>query len=213
MATKAKKTAVGTPAAKRMTLELPSKTEFTLAMPGLEKMVLELATRAMEFEDRKRGGGADPREDKRLALEAVRITIEQDHQKLAWEEFKLRKAEFEARERQEQERREERRAEKEERQREQEKREREDAIARGEVYDVWLTAGGATKIQVIKVIREFTALGLKEAKDVVDACPCAVKETMLKNEAQRLLLALTQAGAGAEIHKATITTDNVRNLY
>jgi ribosomal protein L7/L12 len=208
MATKTKrakktKKAVRTPAAKRMMLELPSKVEFTLAMPGLEKMLLELATRAMEFEDRKHGGAGDPHEERRLQLQAVGMTIEQDRQKLAWEEFNLRKAEFEAREREHQQRREEMRAEKEEREREA----RERAIARGEAYDVWLMEVGVTKIAVIKVIREFTGLDLKSAKELSESCPCVVKKTLLVDAAARLQNALVNAGAKAEARKLSPTTD------
>lgn len=61
--------------------------------------------------------------------------------------------------------------------------------------DVELTDSGATKIAVIKVIKEALALGLKEAKDLVDAAPSMVKQGMKKEEAEELAKKLTDAGA------------------
>ncbi len=66
-------------------------------------------------------------------------------------------------------------------------------------FDVILTAPGDKKVQVIKVVREVTGLGLKEAKDVVDAAPKAVKEKISKDEAEALKTKLTDAGASVEI--------------
>jgi len=66
-------------------------------------------------------------------------------------------------------------------------------------FDVVLTAAGAQKIQVIKVVRELTSLGLKEAKDLVDAAPKAVLEKANKDDADKAKAALTDAGATVEI--------------
>lgn len=62
-------------------------------------------------------------------------------------------------------------------------------------FDVVLESAGANKIQVIKVVREATGLGLKEAKDVVDGAPKAVKEKVTKEEAEKLKGELEKAGA------------------
>ena len=62
-------------------------------------------------------------------------------------------------------------------------------------FDVILTGAGAQKIQVIKVVRELTSLGLKEAKDLVDAAPKAVLEKVNKEEAEKAKAALEGAGA------------------
>ena len=62
-------------------------------------------------------------------------------------------------------------------------------------FDVVLTEVGANKIQVIKAVRELTSLGLKEAKDVVDSAPKAVKEGVTKEEAQAAKAKLEEAGA------------------
>lgn len=66
-------------------------------------------------------------------------------------------------------------------------------------FDVVLKDAGATKIAVIKVVREATGLGLKEAKDLVDAAPKTVKEAMPKEDAEKLVEALKGAGAMAEL--------------
>lgn len=66
-------------------------------------------------------------------------------------------------------------------------------------FDVILTAAGAGKINVIKVVREITALGLKEAKDLVDGAPKAVKEGVSKDEAEAIKTKLTDAGATVEV--------------
>jgi large subunit ribosomal protein L7/L12 len=62
-----------------------------------------------------------------------------------------------------------------------------------------LTEVGANKIQVIKVVRELTGLGLKEAKDLVDAAPKAVKEGIAKAEGEKIAAALVEAGAKVEL--------------
>ena len=64
-------------------------------------------------------------------------------------------------------------------------------------FNVVLKDAGATKIAVIKAVREATGLGLKEAKDLVDAAPKTVKEAMPKEEAEKLVEALSAAGATA----------------
>jgi len=64
---------------------------------------------------------------------------------------------------------------------------------------VILTAVGANKIQVIKVVRELTSLGLKEAKDLVEGAPKPVKEGVSKEEAEAAKAKLAEAGATAEI--------------
>lgn len=66
-------------------------------------------------------------------------------------------------------------------------------------FDVMLTNCGATKIAVIKVVREATGLGLKEAKDLVDNAPKAVKEKITKDEAEALKAKLVEAGATVEV--------------
>jgi large subunit ribosomal protein L7/L12 len=66
-------------------------------------------------------------------------------------------------------------------------------------FDVILTSGGGQKIQVIKVVREVTGLGLKEAKDLVDGAPKAVKEGISKADAEDLKKKLEEAGATVEI--------------
>jgi large subunit ribosomal protein L7/L12 len=66
-------------------------------------------------------------------------------------------------------------------------------------FDVVLTAAGGQKIQVIKVVRAITGLGLKEAKDVVDSAPNAIKEGVPQDEADSLKAQLEEAGATVEI--------------
>jgi large subunit ribosomal protein L7/L12 len=66
-------------------------------------------------------------------------------------------------------------------------------------FDVILTDAGAQKIQVIKVVRELTSLGLKEAKDLVDAAPKPVLEKATKEAAEAAKAKLTEAGAGVEV--------------
>jgi len=66
-------------------------------------------------------------------------------------------------------------------------------------FDVVLAAAGANKIQVIKAIREITGLGLKEAKDLVEAAPKTVKEQVSKADAEEMKKKLTEAGATVEL--------------
>ena len=66
-------------------------------------------------------------------------------------------------------------------------------------FNVVLTAIGANKINVIKVVRELTSLGLKEAKDLVEAAPTNVKESVGKDEADQVKKKLEDVGAGVEV--------------
>ena len=66
-------------------------------------------------------------------------------------------------------------------------------------FDVILTSAGEKKINVIKVVREITGLGLKEAKDLVDGAPNPVKEKVMKDEADSIKAKLEEAGAGVEV--------------
>ena len=66
-------------------------------------------------------------------------------------------------------------------------------------FDVILSAAGEKKIQVIKVVRELTGLGLKEAKDLVDGAPMAVKEKIAKAEAADIRTKLEEVGAVVEV--------------
>jgi len=66
-------------------------------------------------------------------------------------------------------------------------------------FDVILTSAGDKKINVIKVVREITSLGLKEAKDLVDGAPKPVKEGVSKEEAEAIKAKLTEAGATVEL--------------
>ncbi|HWJ03078.1 MAG TPA: 50S ribosomal protein L7/L12 [Verrucomicrobiae bacterium] len=66
-------------------------------------------------------------------------------------------------------------------------------------FDVILASAGAKKIEVIKVVREITGLGLKEAKDLVDNAPKPVKEKATKEDAEAIKAKLTEAGASVEV--------------
>lgn len=66
-------------------------------------------------------------------------------------------------------------------------------------FDVILKNGGAAKLQVVKLVKELTGLGLKEAKDLVDAAPKPVKEGISKEDAESLKKQLTEAGAEVEV--------------
>ncbi|MBE6530078.1 MAG: 50S ribosomal protein L7/L12 [Ruminococcaceae bacterium] len=66
-------------------------------------------------------------------------------------------------------------------------------------FDVILANFGAKKLDVIKVVREITGLGLKDAKDLVEAAPKAIKEGVSKDEADKVKAALEEAGASVEI--------------
>jgi len=66
-------------------------------------------------------------------------------------------------------------------------------------FDVMLNSAGAAKLKVVKAVKELTGLGLKEAKDIVDAAPKAVKEGVSKEEAEGIKKALEEAGAEVEL--------------
>ena len=66
-------------------------------------------------------------------------------------------------------------------------------------FDVVLKAAGASKLNVIKVVRELTGLGLKDAKDLVEAAPKTVKEAVAKEEAEKIAEQLKAAGAEVEV--------------
>ena len=74
-----------------------------------------------------------------------------------------------------------------------------DAAAEKSEFNVVLKDAGAAKLQVIKVVKEVTGLGLKEAKDLVDGAPKTVKENCPKAEAEELQKKLTEAGAVVEL--------------
>ncbi|MDW0113396.1 MULTISPECIES: 50S ribosomal protein L7/L12 [Sporosarcina] len=74
-----------------------------------------------------------------------------------------------------------------------------EAAAEQTEFDVVLASAGDQKIKVIKVVRELTGLGLKEAKEVVDNAPKAIKEGVSKEEAEEMKAKLEEVGAGIEI--------------
>jgi large subunit ribosomal protein L7/L12 len=73
------------------------------------------------------------------------------------------------------------------------------AAAEQTEFDVILTSAGAGKLQVVKVVKDLTGLGLKEAKELVDGAPKAVKEKVSKAEAEDIAAKLKEAGAEVEI--------------
>ena len=66
-------------------------------------------------------------------------------------------------------------------------------------FDVVLKAAGANKLAIVKLVKELTGLGLKEAKDLVDAAPSAIKEGVTKDEAEALKKSLEEGGAEVEL--------------
>tara|TARA_B100000900_G_scaffold300860_1_gene259423 strand:+ start:1217 stop:1594 length:378 start_codon:yes stop_codon:yes gene_type:complete len=66
-------------------------------------------------------------------------------------------------------------------------------------FDVILTAAGGSKLAVVKLVKELTGLGLKEAKEIVDGAPKAIKEGVAKDEAEALKTQLEEAGAEVEL--------------
>ncbi len=74
-----------------------------------------------------------------------------------------------------------------------------DAGAAKTTFDVFLTEPGAQKLAVVKVVKELTGLGLKEAKDLVDQAPKPVKQGISKEEAESIKKALEEAGAKVEV--------------
>ena len=73
------------------------------------------------------------------------------------------------------------------------------AAAEQTEFDVELTSAGSSKINVIKVVREITGLGLKEAKEIVDGAPKTLKEGVSKDDAEAMKAKLTEAGATVEL--------------
>jgi large subunit ribosomal protein L7/L12 len=73
------------------------------------------------------------------------------------------------------------------------------AVEEKTAFDVILKSAGASKLAVVKLVKELTGLGLKEAKEVVDSAPKALKEGVAKDEAESLKKALEEAGAEVEI--------------
>jgi large subunit ribosomal protein L7/L12 len=73
------------------------------------------------------------------------------------------------------------------------------AAAVKSTFDVILKSAGGAKLQIVKLVKELTGLGLKEAKELVDACPKPLKEGVSKEEAESLKAQLTEAGAEVEL--------------
>lgn len=73
------------------------------------------------------------------------------------------------------------------------------AAAEKTAFDVVLKAAGANKLQIVKLVKELTGLGLKEAKDLVDGAPKTIKEGLPKDEAENLKKQLADAGAEVEL--------------
>ena len=74
-----------------------------------------------------------------------------------------------------------------------------EAAAEKTAFDVILVSGGASKLNVVKIVKDLTGLGLKEAKDLVDGAPKAVKEGVSKAEADEIAGKLKEAGAEVEV--------------
>ncbi|NLB53781.1 MAG: 50S ribosomal protein L7/L12 [Syntrophomonadaceae bacterium] len=74
-----------------------------------------------------------------------------------------------------------------------------EAVEEQTEFDVILTSSGEKKVNVIKVVRELTGLGLKESKDLVDGAPNAIKEKVNKDEAEAIKAKVEEAGGSAEI--------------
>src|SRR6187200_866592 len=73
------------------------------------------------------------------------------------------------------------------------------AVEEKTTFDVILKAAGAQKLQVVKVVKDITGLGLKEAKDLVDGAPKPIKEGVSKDEAESVRAKLTESGAEVEV--------------
>ena len=73
------------------------------------------------------------------------------------------------------------------------------AAAEKTTFDVILKSAGGAKLQIVKIVKDITGLGLKEAKDLVDGAPKAVKEGVSKEEAESIKAQLTEAGAEVEL--------------
>lgn len=73
------------------------------------------------------------------------------------------------------------------------------AVAEKSTFDVILLSAGQAKLQVVKVVKDLTGLGLKEAKDIVDGAPKPIKEGVSKEEAESIKSQLVEAGADVEV--------------
>ncbi|MGI8637430.1 MAG: 50S ribosomal protein L7/L12, partial [Segetibacter sp.] len=73
------------------------------------------------------------------------------------------------------------------------------AVEEKTAFDVILKSGGAAKLQVVKIVKDLTGLGLKEAKDLVDGAPKPIKEGIAKAEAEEIANKLKEAGADVEV--------------
>jgi len=73
------------------------------------------------------------------------------------------------------------------------------AVEEKTAFDVILVSGGPSKLTVVKIVKELTGLGLKEAKDLVDSAPKAIKEGISKVEADEIVAKLKEAGAEVEV--------------
>ena len=73
------------------------------------------------------------------------------------------------------------------------------AVEEKTVFDVLLKSGGPSKLSVVKIVKDLTGLGLKEAKDLVDGAPKNIKEGISKAEAEEIVAKLKEAGADVEI--------------
>ena len=73
------------------------------------------------------------------------------------------------------------------------------AVEEKTAFDVILKSGGAAKLQVVKIVKDLTGLGLKEAKDLVDGAPKPIKEGIAKAEAEEIAAKLKDAGADVEV--------------
>ena len=73
------------------------------------------------------------------------------------------------------------------------------AVEEKSTFDVILTSAGGAKLQIVKLVKDITGLGLKEAKDLVDGAPKAIKEGVSKEEAESIKAQLTEGGAEVEV--------------
>mgnify|MGYP001459496793 CR=1 FL=1 len=74
-----------------------------------------------------------------------------------------------------------------------------EAVAEKSTFDVVLVSPGGAKLQIVKVVKDLTGLGLKEAKEIVDGAPKAIKEGVAKDEAEKIKAQLEEAGAEVEL--------------
>lgn len=168
---------------------------YNVNAPGLEHALERLLTIVTDMAKHEVSRTEDPEHTK---LEMARIELERDRMKLQWDEHKLRVEEFHAQEAE----RAERRREQEERRAKEEREEYEEALLRGDLFDVELQDKGSSLIYTIKVIREITGLGLKEAKDMAEGAPTFVLRRQTMKQARVAKAKLILAGAKAEVVKA-----------